>query len=73
MATGASQTESPDVAGNPLVQNLRINLGNAEGKLADMAQRLDRNHPSYIAAKAEVDKLRSDLNAAIHATLQQRG
>lgn len=73
MATGASQTESPDVAGNPLVQNLRINLGNAEGKLADMAQRLDRNHPSYIAAKAEVDKLRADLNAAIRTTSNSVG
>lgn len=65
--------ESPDVAGNPLVQNLRIGLGNAEGKLAEMGQRLDHNHPQYQSAKAEVDKLRSDLNAAIQATTNSVG
>lgn len=50
--------ESPDVAGNPMIQNLRIGLGNAESKLSEIAQRLGRNHPQYIGLKAEVDKLR---------------
>ncbi|MYM32517.1 chain length determinant protein EpsF [Duganella sp. CY15W] len=71
MANGS--TESPDVAGNPLVQNLRIGLGNAEAKLAELAQRLDRNHPQYQSAKAEVDKLRSDLNAAVKSTSNSVG
>jgi uncharacterized protein involved in exopolysaccharide biosynthesis len=47
------------VAANPLIQNLRVGLGNAEAKLAEVGQRLDRNHPQYLSAKAEVDKLRS--------------
>jgi uncharacterized protein involved in exopolysaccharide biosynthesis len=33
-----------------------------------LSQRLDRNHPQYQAAKAEVEKLRTDLNAAIKST-----
>ncbi|MFC0169594.1 chain length determinant protein EpsF [Pseudoduganella danionis] len=66
MANGS--VDSPDINGNPLVQNLRIGLGNAESKLAELSQRLDRNHPQYQAAKAEVEKLRTDLNAAIKST-----
>lgn len=66
MANGSA--DSPDINGNPLVQNLRIGLGNAESKLAELSQRLDRNHPQYQAAKAEVEKLRADLNAAIKST-----
>ncbi|WP_374357574.1 chain length determinant protein EpsF [Pseudoduganella danionis] len=65
--------ESPDVAGNPLVQSLRLSVGNAEAKLAELSQRLDRNHPQYQAAKAEVEKLRADLNAAIQSTTNSVG
>jgi chain length determinant protein EpsF len=71
MAGGTA--DSPDVAGNPLVQNLRIGLGNAEAKLAELGQRLDHNHPQYQSAKAEVDKLRSDLNIAVKATTNSVG
>ncbi len=53
--------ESPDVAGNPMIQNLRIGLGSAESKLTEVAQRLGRNHPQYIGLKAEVDKLRAAM------------
>jgi len=59
--------DSPDVASNPLIQNLKMGLGNAESKFAEIAQRLDKNHPQYQSAKAEVDKLRADLNAQISA------
>jgi chain length determinant protein EpsF len=68
MAQGSSGIDSPDVASNPLIQNLKIGLGNAEGKLAEMGQRLQANHPQYVAAKAEVEKLRRDLNEALKAT-----
>lgn len=54
---------SPDVMNNPLIQNLQSSLSLAEAKLADTAQRLSPNHPQYIAAKSEVDKLRSNLQA----------
>ena len=66
MATGESG-ESPDVANNPLIQNLRLALSSAESKLADVAQRLDKNHPQYQSAKAEVDKMKADLDAQVKA------
>jgi polysaccharide biosynthesis transport protein len=59
---------SPDVANNPLIQNLKVALGVAESKLSEIAQRLDKNHPQYQSAQAEVDKLRADLNAQIRQT-----
>lgn len=52
---------SPDVMNNPLIQNLQGSLALAEAKLADTTQRLSPNHPEYIAAKSQVDKLRSNL------------
>jgi succinoglycan biosynthesis transport protein ExoP len=63
MASGAAAS-SPDVANNSLIQSLRMGLATAEAKFADTAQRYGRNHPLYQAAKAEVYKMRSDLNAA---------
>jgi polysaccharide biosynthesis transport protein len=82
-ARGAQAGQSPDVANNPLIQNLKQGLGSAESKFSEIAQRLDQNHPQYQGAKAEVDKLRADLNAQISIAssaigtnaviLQQRG
>ncbi|MCU6498866.1 chain length determinant protein EpsF [Rugamonas sp. A1-17] len=72
MAQG-NGAESPDVASSPLIQNLKINLGNAESKLAEAAQRLSPNHPQYQSAKAEVDKLRSDLQAQMKLTSNSVG
>ncbi|GBL46841.1 tyrosine-protein kinase Wzc [Sulfuriferula multivorans] len=73
MAQGSSANESPDVAGNPLIQNLKINLGNAESKFSEISQRLDKNHPQYQAAKAEVDQLRAELNRQIRITSSSVG
>jgi uncharacterized protein involved in exopolysaccharide biosynthesis len=60
-----SSTNSPDVMNNPLIQSLKSSLSLAEAKLADTSQRLSPNHPQYIAAKSEVDKLRSNLEEQI--------
>lgn len=65
--------ESPDVAANPVVQNLRTSLSMAETKLAEAGQRLGRNHPQYQSAKAEVDQLRASLNAAVSSTSNSVG
>jgi uncharacterized protein involved in exopolysaccharide biosynthesis len=56
---------SPDVANNALIQQMRANLATAEGKFADTSQRYGNNHPSYLAAKAELDKVRGQLGAAM--------
>ncbi|MFM9434219.1 polysaccharide biosynthesis transport protein [Janthinobacterium sp. CG_23.3] len=73
MALGGNGAESPDVAANPLIQSLKVNLGNAESKFAEIAQRLSNNHPQYQSAKAEVDKLRTDLQAQMRATSNSVG
>ncbi len=62
MVEGERANESPDVASNPLIQNLKLGLGNAESKFSEVEQRLDKNHPQYIGLKAEIDKLRTALN-----------
>jgi chain length determinant protein EpsF len=71
--TKVNAGESPDVLANPLVQNLKASLAQAEAKFSEVAQRLDRNHPQYQSAKAEVDKLRSQLNEHIVATSNSIG
>jgi chain length determinant protein EpsF len=63
VASGSAMA-SPDVANNALIQQMRANLATAEGKFADTAQRYGRNHPSYLAAKAELEKVRGELSAA---------
>ncbi|WP_374582185.1 chain length determinant protein EpsF [Pseudoduganella sp.] len=55
-------SSSPDVTASPVVQNLRVNLAQQESKLAEMGQRLGRNHPQYQSAAAEVARLRAGLN-----------
>jgi chain length determinant protein EpsF len=61
MAQGARGADSPDVAANPLVQNLKVQLAGAESRLAEAGQRLGVNHPQYLAIKAEVDKINANL------------
>jgi len=60
-STGAS----PDVANNALIQSLRISLAAAEGRFAEIAQRLARNHPQYQSAQAELTRLRGELQTAM--------
>jgi chain length determinant protein EpsF len=64
-----NMSDSPDVALNPVIQNLRVSLVTAESKLAEMGQRYSRNHPAYIAAEAEAAKLRSQLQTEIDRTV----
>ncbi|ALK96333.1 chain-length determining protein [Massilia sp. WF1] len=64
-AAAGSALSSPDVANNALIQQMRANLATAEGKFADTSQRYGKNHPQYMAAKAELDKVRGELNAAL--------
>ena len=54
---GRRDPAGPGYSGNGLLQSMKADLTRAEGKLADTAQRLDRNHPQYIEAAAEVKEL----------------
>lgn len=53
---------------NTLINNLKVGLSQAESKFSDISQKLGSNHPSYAGAKAEVEKLRLELNRHIRAT-----
>ncbi|MFJ5444670.1 chain length determinant protein EpsF [Methylobacillus methanolivorans] len=64
-ATGRSAYDSPDVAANPIIQNLKTEIARAEGKFADISQKYERNHPVYQGAKAEIDNLKLELDSQI--------
>jgi len=61
MALGRQGLESPDVASNIVVQNLKVQLSGAEARLAEVGGRLGRNHPQYVSTSAEVDKIRNSV------------
>jgi chain length determinant protein EpsF len=71
--TRGNAAESPDVAFSPVVQGLRVDIARAESKLAELSQRLDKNHPQYRAAQAELDKLKSQLQEEIRSTTASIG
>jgi len=57
--------ELPDVLGNGLLQSMKSDLVRAEGHLAEVAQRYDKNHPANVSAAAEVQTLRNKLAAEL--------
>lgn len=65
---GGGAAESPDVISSPLILNLKNELAQSEAKFMQLSQNLDKNHPQYQAAKAELDRLRSELNHTIANT-----
>lgn len=67
-AQGSGAGESPDVAENPLIQQIKMQLSTAETTLNGVAQTFTENHPRYQTAKAEVNKLRAELNSQIRAS-----
>lgn len=66
--SGGLAGASPDVAANPVVQDLRIKLAASEAKLAVLSQSLTEYHPHYKEALIEVQTLRGDLNKSINAS-----
>ena len=73
MAQGSQAAESPDVATNSLIQNLKVGLGAAETRLAELGQRLGTNHPQYQSAKTEADKMRAELAVQMKITSNSVG
>lgn len=66
-AQGAGGAEIPEVMSSLLIQNLKVSLAQAEAKFADLSQKLASAHPQYRASKAEVEKLRAELERQIKA------
>jgi uncharacterized protein involved in exopolysaccharide biosynthesis len=60
--------ESPDVISSPLIQTLKSQVAQAEARFMQLSQNLDKNHPQYQAAKAELDRLRMELDRNISNT-----
>ena len=58
----------PEVINNPVVQGLKAQVAQGEGKLAELANRVGANHPDFIRLQAEVQtykiKLATELNTA---------
>lgn len=58
----------PEVINNPVVQGLKAQVAQGEGRLAELAKRVGANHPDFIRLQAEVNsykaKLANELNTA---------
>lgn len=72
MASGQAG-EAPDVASSPLIQTLRASVSAADSKVAEIGQRLGHNHPQYLAARAEANQLRANLQTQIQSTANSVG
>lgn len=70
-ATGAD--EAPDTMANPLVQNLKTQLVQAEARRVQLANSYTEEHPAYQRVKSEVDKLRTQLDATVRSVANSIG
>lgn len=52
---------SPDIASNPIVQGLKIDITRAETKFSELSKRLGASHPQYQAAQTELNALKNQL------------
>jgi polysaccharide biosynthesis transport protein len=59
-----------EVLSNSLVQGLKGDLARAEAKFADLATRVDKNHPQYIQTKAEIASLSNKIQAEMNTVLK---
>ena len=72
-STRGNLDASPDVAANPLVQNLKMQISSAESKFSELSQRLGASHPQYQSAQAEINKLKSQLIEATSSATSNIG
>ncbi|HQS99158.1 MAG: chain length determinant protein EpsF [Hydrogenophilales bacterium 16-64-46] len=61
----------PEVNNSPVVQNLKVQIAQGEGQLAELAKRVGANHPEYQRMQAEVASYKSKL--AIELSTAKRG
>ncbi len=57
----SNSASSPDILSNPLIQNIKMQISQANTKLADLEKRYSGNHPTYQAAQAELANLKAEL------------
>jgi len=56
----------PEVINNPVVQGLKAQVSQGEGKLAELAKRVGVNHPDYQRTLAEVNSYKARLAAELN-------
>ncbi|MBS0425353.1 MAG: chain length determinant protein EpsF [Proteobacteria bacterium] len=61
--------ETSSIVRNSMISSLKLSVAQAESKFSEVSQKLGPNHPSYAGAKAEVEKLRAELNKYIKSTV----
>lgn len=62
---GGSYQSLQEVLSNPLVQSLKSDLARAESKFAELAKRIDKNHPQYKQARAEIYHLKRKISSEV--------
>lgn len=62
---GGRLSEVPEIMSNGLLQSLKGDLARAQGRLAQLSERYDRNHPQYMSAAAEVQELNQRIAAEV--------
>ena len=61
----------PEVISNPVVQGLKAQVSQGEGKLAELSKRVGANHPDFVRLQAEVNTYKAKLAAEL--SLASRG
>jgi chain length determinant protein tyrosine kinase EpsG len=62
-AQGASADKLQEVLTNPLIGTLKADLSRAEGRLQELNSRFGKEHPLVVEAKANIDSLRTRVEA----------
>ena len=62
-ARGAAADRMQEVLNNPLISTLKADLSRAEARLQELNSRLGTDHPQVIETKANIDSLRSRVEA----------
>ncbi len=60
---GGSYQSLHEVLNNSLIQSLKSDLARAESKFAELSKRIDKNHPKYQQARAEVINLKRKISS----------
>ena len=66
---GASYESMQEVLDNHFVEVLKSELARAEAKFAELANRIDKKHPQYLQAQAEISSLRKKIKQEINTVL----
>ena len=64
-AQGASADRIQEVLNNPLISGLRADMTRNEARLQELNARLGENHPQVVEAKANINELRTRIDAEI--------